>query len=78
MKIVNFAHAQTAETRRSFLRRERLVRDYSAPMIEKRWSYVAVTLKTMHKSTTPENSLATGHGGCFERDTYRNSARLVQ
>ena len=32
-------------------------------------SYVAVTLKTKRKSTTPENSLATG--GCFECNTYR-------
>ena len=41
---------------------------HSAPMIEKHWSYVAVTLKTKRKSTTPENSLAAG--GSFERNTF--------
>ena len=41
---------------------------HSAPTIEKRWSYVAVTLKTKRKSITPENSLSTG--GCFECNTY--------
>ena len=38
------------------------------PRSKKRWSYVAVMLKTKHKSTTPENSLATG--GSFERNTF--------
>ena len=40
------------------------------PMIEKRWSYVTVMLKTKHKKT--QNSLATG--GCFECNTYRITA----
>ena len=40
----------------------------SAPRSKKRWSYVTVTLKTKCKSTTPENSLASG--GSFERNTF--------
>ena len=42
---------------------------HSAPTIEKRWSYVVVTLT---KAPCPENSLATG--GYFEHNTYHVTA----
>ena len=45
---------------------------HSAPLIEKRWSYVAVTLKAKFKMLPPENFLATGD--CFECNTYHITA----
>ena len=68
------AHALAVDSSSSHMHRQNCVQQlaHSAPTIEKRWHYVAVTLKTKHKSTTPENSLATG--GCFERNTYRVTA----
>ena len=43
---------------------------HSAPTIEKRWSYVAVTLKQNAKAPPPKNSLATG-------DTFDSNTFLV-
>ena len=50
---------------------------HSAPMIEKRWSYVAVTLKTKRKSTTPREF--PGYWWQFRMQHFsRYGARLVE
>ena len=68
------AHALAVDASSAHVHRQNGVQQltHSAPTIEKRWSYVAVMLKTNPKAPCPENSLATG--GCFERNTYRITA----
>ena len=68
------AHALAVDASSAHVHRQNGVQQliHSAPTIEKRWSYVAVMLKTKCKAPPPENSLATG--GCFKCNTYHIKA----